>query len=241
MTKAARRVRTGDKRRTNQPLKIDRLPAEVQERILELRNREGKTWQEIEDLSAEPLNSSEQPHARGFIDWQQLPLAVLELFPDMRLPHTTLHRWYDLRVAQVQREVLIRSKQAQKIAEAFAKSNVAQGDEAVVNACRDTLMSMLSENMTEETRLVATKGLLKLSEVMSKVRTNDIRERIVSVDERRVAQLEKDAELKRSRFQKEMDAAEKKVSKGEPLTIADIDQIRMRVFGIGPAPAAANG
>jgi len=234
--KTARRARTGDKRKANQPLKIDRLPGEVQARILELRNREGKTWQEIEDLSAEPLASGEHPHARGFIDWQSLALSVLELFPEMRLPHTTLHRWYDLRVAQVQRDVLVRSKQAQKIAEAFAQSNVAQGDEAVVNACRDTLMSMLSEDMTEDTRLVATKGLLKLSEVMSKVRTNEIRERVVSVDERRVAQLEKDAELRRKRMEVESETVAKKMSRGE-LTLADINKLREKTFGLPPLPA----
>lgn len=240
-SKSARRVRTGEKRKSNQPLKIDRLPSEILEKILYLRNSQGKTWLEIESMSAEPCPTNENKTALGFIDWPALPFAILELFPDMRLPHSSLHRWYDIRVAQVQRDVMLRSKQAQQIAKAFAKSNVADGDEAVINAARDTLMSVLSEDGTAAGRLNATRGLLKLSEVMSKVRTNTIRARAVSVQERQIAQLEKDAELKRAKFQSEMDAAEKKVTKGEPLTIADINDIRMKVFGIGPAPVPANG
>ncbi len=241
MSAAARRPRTGEKRKTEQPLKIDRLPSHITDAILYLRNEVGKTWMEIEALSAEPYLKDWKAGEGGFVDWNAVPLNVLELFPDMRLPHTTLHRWYDIRVAQVQKDVMARSKQAQKIAEAFAKSNVADGDEAVINAARDTLMSVLSEDGTSAGRLNATRGLLKLSEVMSRAKTNEIRARQVSVEERRIAQLEKDAEQKRARFQKEMDSAEKKITEGRPITLDDINDIRMKVFGMGPAPVAANG
>ena len=143
---------------------------------------------EIEALSAEAYNEGKGP---GFIDWQDLPLSVLELFPDMRLPHTTLHRWHDLRVAQVSREVLLRARQAEIVARAFAKSNIADDDDAVMNAARNVLMGVLSEDNSTAGRLNATKGLLKLSEVMSRAKTNEIRERKVSVEERRIAQLER--------------------------------------------------
>jgi len=171
------RPKTGERRETNQPLKIDRLPPSVHEAILILRNRRGKTWQEIEDLSAQPIDKD------GFVDWDNLPVAVLELFPEMRLPKSNLHRWFDLRVEQVRKDVLVKSEQARAIAESFAKSQLVNGDEAVINAARDTLMGVLSEDGTEAGRLNATKGLIKLGELMQKARTNAIRDRKVAVDE----------------------------------------------------------
>lgn len=235
------RPKTGERRETNQPLKIDRLPSSVHDDILFLRNVRGKTWQEIEALSTEPVKNEDGSKGTGFIDWPALPFAILELFPDMRLPHSSLHRWYDLRVEQVRKEVLVRSQQAHKIAEAFAKSGMVDGDEAVINAARDTIMGILTEDGTAKGRILASKGLLALAEVMQASRANDIKERKVSVDERKLAQLEKDAELKRTKFQREMEAAEKKITKGDALTVDDINRIRQRVFGIGPAPVAANG
>jgi hypothetical protein len=235
------RPRTGERRETNQPLKIDRLPSSIQDEILHLRNTRGKTWQEIEALSAEPVKLENGSKGNGFIDWPALPLNILELFPDMRLPHSSLHRWYDLRVSQVRKDVLVRSEQARAIAESFAKSKLVNGDEAVINAARDTLMGVLSEDGTESGRLNATKGLLKLGELMQKAKTNVIRDRQVGTEERRIKLLEQDAEQKRKKFEREMDAAEKKVTKGEALTVADINKIRERVVGIGPAPVTANG
>ncbi len=233
--KTKARKLTGEPRDRQQPLKIDRLPADVREMIHQLYVNQGKTWEEISLLSAEPKDKG------GFIDWKNLPIAVLELFPDMRLPTTTLHRWFDLRIKQVSRDVMVRAEQARTIAEAFVKSNVAGGDEAVINAARDTLMGILAEDGSAAGRINATKGLLKLSEVMSRARTNEIRARRVSVDERKIAQLEKDAELRRAHMERETAAATKKISKGEPLTIDDINRIRQSVFGMGPAPVAANG
>jgi hypothetical protein len=78
---------------------------------------------------------------------------------------------------------MLRSEQARAIAESFAKSNLVNGDDAVINAARDTLMGVLSEDGTESGRLNATKGLIKLGELMQKARTNSIRDRKVAVDE----------------------------------------------------------
>jgi hypothetical protein len=68
-----RRPRTGEPRKVRQHFRINALPEEVRTRIKELRD-EGKTWQEIENLSAE--------------------------FSPTRLPLTTLHRWFDVNVEQ---------------------------------------------------------------------------------------------------------------------------------------------
>jgi hypothetical protein len=174
---AKARPKTGEPRQTNQPFYIDRLPPSVWDEIVRLYNGQGKTWEEIEALSALPTDKG------GFVEWENLPTPVLELFPNMRIPRSNLHRWYDVRKRQVQREVLIRSEQARTIAESFAKSELVNGDEAVINAARDTLMGVLAEDGSEAGRLNATKGLIKLGELMQKAKTNSIRERKVSVDE----------------------------------------------------------
>ena len=234
---AKARPKTGERRSTNQPFKIDRLPPAVHDEILRLRNWRGKTWQEIEALSAEPVGKGKD----GFVEWEKLPTAVLELFPDMRLPHTSLHRWYDVRVRQVQKQVLESSAQARVIAESFVKGKVAGDKEGVINAARDQIMSLLSEDGSQKGKMGAAKALIALAEIMQSARANDIKERKVSVDERKLAQLEKDAELKRKKFVREMEAAEKKITKGDALTAEDINRIRQRVFGIGPAPVAEHG
>lgn len=222
------RPRTGERRKTHQPLKIDRLPVEVRDAIQRLK-AQGRTWQEIEDLSAQ---------ADGFVKWNDLDAAVRRLFPDKKLPVTTLHRWYDLRVQQVMAEVEARSATARELAAAFARSVVDGEDDAVLNAARDQLMSILAEDMTPQGRIAATRGLIALAEMMQERRANEIKERKVAIDERRLVQLEKDAEMKRRRFQREMDAAEKKITRGKALTAQDIDRIRERVFGIGPKQTA---
>ena len=176
-------AKTGEKRKTNQPLKIDRLPASVHDAILYLRNYAGKTWQEIEARSAAKYSNEWQTDGGGFVDWDEVSVAVLELFPDMRLPHSSLHRWYDLRVAQVQQDVLIRSKQAQAIAKAFVKANLVNDEQGVINAARDTLMGILAEDGTAQGRKGAAGGLIKLGDLMQKARANTIKERKVAVDE----------------------------------------------------------
>ena len=176
-------AKTGETRKTKHPLKIDRLPASVRDAILYLRNYAGKTWQEIEEQSAEPYNKGWRHDGGGFVDWNEVSTAVLELFPDMRLAHSSLHRWYDLRVEQVQRDVQLRSKQAQAIAKAFVKANLVNDEQGVINAARDTLMGILAEDGSEGGRKGAAKELIKLGDLMQKARANTIKERKVAVDE----------------------------------------------------------
>ncbi len=171
------RAKTGEKRLVQQPLKIDRLPVEARDAILHLRDI-GKTWPEIEELSALPKGRG------GFVEWDALPLDVLELFPSMKLPHTSLHRWFDLRVSQVMAETMARSAQAREIAAAFAKSTVEGADEAVLNAARDQIMSMLTEDGSSGGRMQAAKALINLGLLVQKTRTNEIRERLATVDEK---------------------------------------------------------
>ena len=138
---------------------------------------------------------------------------------------------------QVQKEVRVRSEQARTIAESFAKSSLVNGDEAVINAARDTLMGVLSENGTEAGRLNATKGLLQLGQLMQQARLNEIRDRKVATDERKVEMLEKRERLAIKKLEAETEKVAKKVERGE-VTVADINRIRERTFGLPPVQKA---
>lgn len=237
----ATRRRTGERPQKRRTLKLDTLIAAapaVRDAILYLRNTRGQVWPEIAEQSGRPYSEKWANDGGGFIDWDKLPTHVLELFPDLRLPQTSLQRWYDLRFRQVMDDVQIRSAQARELAAAFAKSVVDGDDAAVLNAARDQLMSLLAEDSTPKARINATKGLIALAEMMQERRLNDIKERKVAVDERRLVQLEKDAELKRKRMETETERAASKLKKGE-LTISDINRLRERVFGLPPVASEA--
>lgn len=226
------RPKTGEPRVVRQPLKIDRLPIEVRDAITFLRDQ-GKTWPEIEELSALPYNEKWAQGKSGFVNWDVLPTNVLELFPEMRLPHTSLHRWFDLRVSQVIAETMARSAQARELAAGFVKSIVPGSDEGVLNAARDQLMLLLAEKSTPESRLKAAKGLIVLAEVMQEARLNTIKERQVAVDERKLKTLEERERLMRVKLEAETQKAAKKVASGQ-FTLDDINLIRERTFGLPP-------
>jgi hypothetical protein len=80
-------------------LSIDMLPKYVLDAVLTLRFS-GKGWIEIEQISSLPYGAEWAENGGGFVDWVSLSPAVLALFPGRKLPHSSLHRWYDLRVSQ---------------------------------------------------------------------------------------------------------------------------------------------
>ena len=213
-------------------MKIDRLPPYVHDGIIQLRNAAGKTWEEIEALSALKKD------AGGFIDWDNLPLDVLEQFPDLRLPKSNLHRWYKQRVELVRNETMQRSAIAREVAAAFAKAEVSGDRDASINAMRDVIFTMMSEADDAATRGFLVKALSKLADVQQKARLNDLRQQKVSVDARRVALLEKDAETKRKKAEAETDKLKKKAKKGE-ITGEDMDRLYERVFGPRPEKVKA--
>lgn len=233
------RPKTGEPRTTHQPLGIDRLPPSVHEAIKRLRARYGMTWLEIERLSALPYNKEwdSELGKHGFVDWAPLDARVLDKFPERRLPDTSLHRWYDLRVAQVLKEIDQQGAISDKLAKAFAGRGIEGADAAVMNAARDVIFQML-QAQDEKGRDKAAAGLIALADVMNGAKRNVIRERKVAVDERAVAQMEKDAEAKRARFEQETSKVSAKLGKGKEITRDDINRLRERVFGLPPVPNA---
>lgn len=229
------RPKTGDRRRTQQPLKIDRLSPEIRDRIVYLKNVVGLTWQEIEERSSRRWSEKWAKDGGGFVDWDSLDTRTLQMFPDLRLPHSNLHRWYDLRVAQVTAETLARSEQARTIAAAFAKSVVANDDEAVLNAARDQIMSVLAEDATPKGRMGAAKALIALAEMLQERRLNDLKERKVAVDERKIAALEEREKLARQKLEAESERLQKKAKKGA-VTPEDLQRLTERTFGFRMKP-----
>lgn len=229
----ARRPRTGERRRTNLPLKIDKLPEDVRNAILDLRNNGGKTWEQIEELSALAKDKG------GFIDWDALPLPVLEIFPEMRLPRTSLHRWYDLRVSQVRRQVMAESEKARAFAESFAGKKIAGANAAVMNAMRDQVFNLMRDvGAGDRDKFLA--GLNMLSLTMARLQRVDLQAKRVKVDQRRARVLEEREAITRRKLEAEADKATKKLKRGElkPEDLADLVQ---RTFGIAPAkPEAAH-
>lgn len=219
--------KTGEARKTRQPLNIDRLPPETRELIIWWKNDQGKTWLEVEDLS------------RTFVKWDMLDPLVVKLFPGKYLPRTNLHRWYDLRVEQVRRDVMARSERARELAEAFAKAGTS-GDlnESVVNAARDTIFALM-ESADEKSRVKLQSGLLKLGLLLAEFEKNKIKQQTVDLETKRIAMLKEEADRKKKQFEKLTNEATAKIKKGGAEAVAAVDNIVATVFGSSPAKRTA--
>lgn len=165
---AKERPKTGDPRQLNRPLNIDLLPVEAREKIVTLRN-EGKTWPQLEELS------------REFVKWDDLSTSVLEKFPDLKIPHTNLHRWYDLRVAQVRKEVLAESETARAFAEKLGAAGVENGSDLVINAMRDAVFDF-TKNIDPASKQNFLKFLNNLALTMTRFQRVEIQRKKVDAE-----------------------------------------------------------
>src|SRR5216683_7378936 len=122
-----RRPRTGEKRETQQPFAIDKLPTEWREQIVKWRAK-WLTWEQIEE------------ETKNF-EWKKLeesdPELALSYFADKRIPHTTLHRWYDVQVAQKLEEIEEERAASLAVARKFSDQGYDKLDDAVKNALAD--------------------------------------------------------------------------------------------------------
>ena len=225
--------RTGQPRVTNQPFNMDRLPLAVHDAINHLKTELGKSWKYIETLSTMPYHPDWAKAGNvgkfGFVDWHGLPLDTLNLFPDLRLPAASLQRWFDVRIAQVKKEVLERSAAARELAEAFVGKQLP--DSAVMNAASDVIFAKM-QSQDDKSKKDAARALLALAEVMQVKRANDIKERAVAVAERVIAKKEKEWNLKFRLIQQDLDKTAKAAASGKDITLDDINKIRERTFGL---------
>jgi hypothetical protein len=174
------RPKTGEKRKTHLPLKIDLLPESARSAIQTLYDR-GRTWMEIEEQSARPYSAKWAEDGGGFVEWESLDLKVLERFPDMKLSKSTLHLWFDLRVSQVRDQMLAESAKAREFAAALAKGNLPETNAAVLNALRDLVFNVMqSGGLGDKVRFE--KSLKDLTLAMTRIQRVELQAKRVDAE-----------------------------------------------------------
>jgi hypothetical protein len=224
------RPKTGEERKTHQPLKIDLLPQPAREAIQNLYDG-GRTWMEIAEQSAKPYSAKWKEDGGGFINWEALDLKVLEQFPEMRLAQTTLIRWFDLRVRQARKQVLIESAKAREFAAAFAGSDLLNSNSAVINALRDQVFNLIQFAGLGDKALFA-KGLKDLTLAMTRMQRVELQAKRVEVDQRKITILEEREKKAREHLDQVTQRAAK--SGTGQFSIEDINLLRERTFGLPP-------
>jgi hypothetical protein len=220
---------------------MDKLPQELLDRVMKERAA-GRTWEEIEELSPRFEEWGRPGKAEKTLAENRQSLdalaAAFELFPGGRIPHTTLQRWYDLRVDQVKREVMADQVRAREIAALFAGKDFKGLPDAVRNAIGDQLFSMM-QAADAKSRLNVTKGLLALGDLLNEQRKTEIRERVAQSETKRVDLLVREFEMRKKKFEDETDKAARKLARGRAVTTDDINRIRERTFGLPPVASSS--
>jgi ribosomal protein S8 len=196
----AKRRKIGEKPQVRQPLKIDKLPAGFHREIQEKR-ASGWTWTEIESDSQTWKEL-----------WKSVDDKTKSLFPGLKLPHSNLSRWYDLRVEQVKAETMVQAERARTFAESFAKREMKDMPAAVTNAIGDLAFSLL-EVSDEKNRSKVLKVLNEYGWLLAQQRKLDLDTRKVEVAEQELkAKIEQIAKkvsvLKESVEKKKVDPKE---------------------------------
>jgi len=180
--------KTGEPRRVRQPLRRDRLPLALLDRIRAERAK-GHSWAEIERDSP------------NWQEWEEAPLKVLAAFPDRRLPHSNLQRWHDLRVEQVQRERDGQAVVAQSFADRLAARGIANLGPAVKHALSESVFRLALEGTDEQ---LIRDELCRLARVMAVAEHSEIARRRLEPDRRKVELAAQRAEVARLLAQNEM-------------------------------------
>jgi hypothetical protein len=196
---------------------MDKLPQEILDRVMQERAA-GRTWDEIEAMSPR------------FDEWQKTDEVVRAEFPGLKLPHTTLQRWYDIRVDQVKREVLADQARAREIAALFAGKDFKELPEAVRNAIGDQLFSMM-QNADADSRVMVTKGLLALGDLLNEQRKTEIKERKQKVDERALQLKIEQVREKAGKLKKDVDGRGAK----KPLSPEELKKRVDEIYGLTAA------
>jgi hypothetical protein len=209
------RPKTGEKRRVRQPLKLDRVPELLRDRVLQERAA-GRTWSEIEEISP------------TFEEWKKVPAEIQAQFPGLKLPHSTLQRWHDLRVEQVKREMLSDQTRAREIAALFAEKKFQDLPEAIRNALGDKIFELM-QSADEKSKNKTVKGLLEFGWLLAQQRKLELQERKQSADERALEIKLQLINEKVKQLKKDVDVAGKK----KQLTPEQLKQRVDEIYGLG--------
>ncbi|SRR6266404_2425510 len=213
------RPRTGEKRETRQPFAIDKLPSAWRDKIIGWRAK-WLTWEQIEE---ETKN----------LEWAKLeeaePELVLSHFADKRIPHSTLHRWYDVRFSQEREEAEKERAISLQIVEQFAALGFDNLDESVKNALADVVFKQRRLSADPAKFQEALEGLAL---VLTRFKRTEIAKQRVELESKKLDEITRRAE-------KATNEAAKKITKGGKLTIDDINRLRERTFGLPPVKRGA--
>jgi len=110
-----RHPKTGERRRRRRSLQLDCLPLPMLDRIRAERDA-GRSWAEIEQSSPQ------------WPEWELAGSEALTCFPHRRLPHSSLQRWYDLRVEQLRRDRERQALAAHALADQLASRKLHRSD-----------------------------------------------------------------------------------------------------------------
>src|SRR3972149_2470873 len=186
-------ARAGEKRKSRMPFAIDAMPEKTREEI-QKRRAAGQTWQEISDAS---------PSFAGRL------LAV-----------SVLQRWYDVRVEQVQREVLAQPEPSRALAAAFAGKGFEKLPEAVQAALSSAIFS-LAEEQDEAGRAQFIKSMGDLAWLLARNRQLDQEERRLELEARKLETIVSKVQgLKKDVEKKKLSPAERARKVGEIYDIA---------------------
>ncbi|MGH7936716.1 MAG: hypothetical protein ACREF8_06880 [Chthoniobacterales bacterium] len=215
------RPRTGEKRAVRQPFAIDKLPSAWRDQIIAWRAK-WLTWEQIEEATKN-------------LDWKKLeesdPELALSHFADKRIPKSTLHKWYDVQVAQKAEEIEAERQASLAIAEKFSQGGYEKLDESVKNALADVVFRHAKDSADSES---FRKALADLAWILARNRQLDIQKERAELAGRKVGLEEKKFEELRSKADKATNEAAAKIGKGRTLTIDDINRIRERALGLPP-------
>jgi len=207
-----------------QPLKMDKVPQLLLDRVMQERAA-GRTWMEIEELSPkfEEWGKVEQGNKDEY-------LLAFKLFPGGRIPHTTLQRWYDLRVEQVKNEVLANQVRAREIAALFAGKEMKDLPETVRAALSDQIFGLM-QSTDEKHRTQAISSLLNLGVLLNE-------QRKVQLKERQVETLERTLQMKIEAMREKVAALKKDVEgsgKKKQLSPEELKQRVDEIYGLSAA------
>jgi hypothetical protein len=167
---------------------LDRLPLALLDRIRAERSQ-GHTWDEIEQASPQ------------WPEWEQAAPEVLAGFPGRHLPHTSLQRWYDLRVQQVQRERAAQAAATEDFAAELAERRIPNLGAAIKDALGESVLRLAQEGGDEQ-RL--RDELCRLAQVVSALDRDEIARQKLELERRKVVLAEQRAEVDRLLAQRGM-------------------------------------
>ena len=224
------RPRTREPRVTHQPFGIDKLPEEVHEAIRILRSKAGLTWARIEARSAKPYSAKWEKDGGGFVDWENLDLTLLEIFPNLRIPASNLHRWFYASVLQARNEVMEDGDAAQKFVEKLGDLQIPGMNDAVMNQMARTVFDMIS-GVSAGNKAQMVGALSEASLVLSRLQRVQIQQKKVEGEARKIVLLEAREKLAMQKLEAETERLAKKIQSGQPITADDLAEARKKTFG----------